>query len=659
VRRGPNFILSITFCSNATIPLRAIQRVPYSDRMRQVGAALFVFAIGISPAHAGDPLGVDRDLWSRALDAALLERSDLAFRNDYVRVDAARLPVVDRAMAAPADLPGWLAHQGRATAQADWDRSAAAETAWRLADRRDHDSLAAAPPLDHPIVSWSRSMYPVLVTLARLNAAGADVDAAHAPARLRVPDTVRSFLTDEVPLLLWEDPDDEFRSAEWQDSVQQHEEEIARKLVGHLHDIPSEAIWTDGLLLTRAVSAWAAGVVQTGLEAWTSRLPIGDHVTVHQTPFGRIALGTRGDDRYTGRYAFILDPGGNDHYALEYDAAHPSRVILDLSGDDTYEGRTNAALAGGFWGTQVLYDLAGDDVYRARSLDLGAGLYGWGVLIDASGHDIYEGDTFVQGAGGFGYGLLVDTSGNDIYRGALFAQGFGFVAGIGVLVDGEGNDHYSAGGLYKDVLRYTDRYLSLSQGFAMGIRPFLSGGVGLLLDGAGNDDYHCDIFGQGASYWWGIGGLWDGQGNDRYLAFQYAQGSATHMTAGILVDEAGDDVYFSKGVSQGCGHDLAPGLLWDLGGNDTYTADDLSQGAGSANGLGALYDAAGDDRYYVKSKRNTQGYGNPRRDYGSIGLFLDAAGVDRYDGPGADSTWWQIPSKWGIGIDYGGDDREP
>jgi hypothetical protein len=130
----------------------------------------------------------------------------------------------------------------------------------------------------------------------------------------------------------------------------------------------------------------------------------------------------------------------------------------------------------------------------------------------------------------------------------------------------------------------------------------------------------------------------------------------------VLVDEAGDDIYFSKGVSQGCGHDLAGGLLWDLDGNDTYTAYDLSQGAGSANGLGILFDGTGLDRYYVKSALNTQGYGNPRREYGSIGLFLDGGGADRYDGPGADSTWWQVPSLWGVGIDFampeaGFDDR--
>ena len=87
----------------------------------------------------------------------------------------------------------------------------------------------------------------------------------------------------------------------------------------------------------------------------------------------------------------------------------------------------------------------------------------------------------------------------------------------------------------------------------------------------------------------------------------------------------GDDTYFSKGVSQGCGHDWAVGLLVDTDGNDRYTATDLSQAAGSANGVGIQIDERGNDSYSVISHLNTQGYGNPRREYGSIGLFLDLA----------------------------------
>lgn len=601
---------------------------------------------------AQPPCDVPPQLWDDALEALLLDPADLSFRSDYVLPDSARQVVVDWAMAHPTALPDWLCSMADSILPADFPRSAAALRGM-AAYAAPSDLIDWTPPprlRQNEDIALPRSVTFLLAALEEVNGHSLPGDPSDPDG---LPDTLRALLQDEFPQLLWEDPEDEFQSPEWQDSVQQAEETIARRMVAALPRIPRGRIWRDGLLITGSFHAWAEGVRASGLAPWLKLGLARSGVDETNSPAGRIAFGTAGPDTYRGRYAFIFDPGGDDTYELEYDPAHPSRIIIDLEGDDHYSARGNAALAGGLWGTQILCDLSGNDVYSAKSLDLGAGMFGWGLLIDGAGDDLYFGDTFVQGAGAFGFGALIDSAGHDTYRAALFAQGFGFTGGVGALLDHTGNDQYAAGGKYKDVLRYVDHYLSLSQGFAYGIRPFLSGGVGLLLDGAGNDDYAADIFAQGASYWWGIGGLWDGAGNDRYMAFQYAQGAATHMTAALLVDEQGDDVYFSKGVSQGCGHDLAAGLLWDLSGNDAYTAFDLSQGAGSANGFGALFDATGDDRYYVASRVNTQGYGNPRRDYGSIGLFLDGAGNDRYDGPGADATWWRGDSRWGIGIDYG------
>jgi hypothetical protein len=612
-------------------------------------AAIFLLAAGKLWAQV--PRGVPPRLWDDALAALLLGPDDLHLRTDYVARDAARLPVVDRAMHDPTALPGWLAAFADSVFPARFSTAEGAPSG--LAALIAPERLLPAPvaPEGEPnvAIAFPRSVLPMLRALEVVN--GRSRADSASPVGV-LPDSVRALLQEEFPQLLWEDETEEFRSAEWQDSVQQAEEQIARRMVGVLPFIPRARIFSDGILITDRFQTWSNDTAGGDFDRWLSTGREHPRMEIVSTPAGRVAFGTAGADVYRGKFAFILDPGGDDTYELEYDPAHPSRIIIDLEGNDRYLGLTDAALAAGLWGTQILCDLAGNDTYQAAKLDLGAGMFGWGLLIDRAGDDVYSGDTFVQGAGAFGLGLLVDSAGNDTYRAALFAQGFGFTGGAGALVDRRGNDSYAAGGKYNDVLRYVDHYISLSQGFAYGIRPFLSGGVGLLLDAAGNDDYSADIFGQGASYWWGLGGLWDGGGNDHYFAFQYAQGSATHMTAGLLVDEAGDDVYFSKGVSQGCGHDLAAGLLWDLGGNDVYTAYDLSQGAGSANGTGVLFDASGDDRYYVHSRLNTQGYGNPRRDYGSIGLFLDGGGADRYDGPGADSTWWRIDSQWGVGIDY-------
>ncbi len=367
---------------------------------------------------------------------------------------------------------------------------------------------------------------------------------------------------------------------------------------------------------------------------------------------GRVLIGSYGDDIHKGDYAIIIDPGGNDSYHLTYDPHNPHpTIIADFSGDDIYTAGTEFALACGAFAYSLLVDYEGDDIYRGGNFSLGAGYFGVGILWDKKGNDSYFGDTFTQGAGTFGLGLLIDSEGSDTYTGNLFCQGFGFVNGIGGIIDNSGNDTYTVQPKYGDYIRYEDHYISLSQGFGYGIRPWLSGGWGFLFDYGGNDVYVCDIFGQGASYWWSLGMLYDRSGNDQYLSHQYAQGSGTHMALGILRDDEGNDVYRAYGVSQGCGHDYSCGWLLDRSGDDLYASFDLSQGAGSANGFGVFTDLLGNDRYYVMRTNNTQGYGNPRRDYGSIGIFVDTDGDDRYDGNGADNRFWTTGSKWGGGLD--------
>ena len=64
-----------------------------------------------------------------------------------------------------------------------------------------------------------------------------------------------------------------------------------------------------------------------------------------------------------------------------------------------------------------------------------------------------------------------------------------------------------------------------------------------------------------------------------------------------------------------------------------------------------LIDLKGDDAYMARVKGNTHGYGNPRREYGSIGLLLDLSGQDFFRGYGGDDSYWVTQSKWGIGAD--------
>jgi len=364
--------------------------------------------------------------------------------------------------------------------------------------------------------------------------------------------------------------------------------------------------------------------------------------------FGEVVIGDTGANIYKRDFAVILDLGGNDIYKIGRQAGR-IHILIDKSGDDLYQGE-NYSIACGKMGISILIDEQGDDTYQAESFSIASGVFGVGILIDKAGNDRYSGDTFTQGAGGFGIGILRDESGNDIYEGALYAQGFASTYGIGLLGDKSGNDMYIIRARYLDEIRYLDHYLSLSQGFTIGFRPELSAGIGIILEREGNDYYLADIFAQGVSYWYGLGAIVDCHGNDNYVAYQYAQGAGTHLTIGVLIDKQGNDNYVAKGVSQGCGHDLSLGLLDDKQGDDSYVAYDLSQGAGNANGIGILIDETGDDNYSVKRRGNTQGYGDFRREYGSIGILLDLKGKDTYTS-GKNKSLWQKGS-YGIGIDW-------
>lgn len=363
----------------------------------------------------------------------------------------------------------------------------------------------------------------------------------------------------------------------------------------------------------------------------------GDFYYYNEEDGVRIAIGGPGNNVYNGRFDMIIDFGGDDIYninnnnpTLIKDGQGGFSCIIDYSGNDHYSTKTNFSLAGGLFGSSFIFDKSGDDVYEAKTGSLGAAMCGLGVLIDEGGNDTYRAVSFSIGAGCFGIGLLIDNSGNDFYIANSYSEGFGFTQGVGCIVDKKGNDDYLVDSRSLDIGRYNDHYISMCQGYGLGLRPYYAGGVGLIIEGEGNDIYHTDIFGQGGAYWYSLGAIIDKSGHDKYDSYQYAQGAGIHLAVGLLKDYDGWDFYTSDGVSQGCGHDFGFGLLWDVKGNDNYSAYSLSQGAGNANGIGMLFDESGVDGYLVKDFNNTRGYGNPRREYGSIGVFIDGSGDDAY-----------------------------
>jgi len=617
----------------------AVLSAPAAGQMQEV-------APQAPPAYGEDLVSAERArvLLDDALRSIIMTRADLSFRTDYAdEPDSFRLTIADSLLANPLDTEHYVY-----------------ELAGRMGDCATLADLAsvAARELDIDAPPAGRvGEDPLEVLLDGIRSANALIDSAFAPLS---PDE-RAFIAEHAPALLEEEEFDPDKPIDVRDRENELESEMGDELLRVAALVDYERIARAGTALSSAIDAglvaleewdWSAlgagGDAPATAGAWD-----GDVLIVLETDVGTVVVGGPGPTVYRGQCALSIDVGGDDLYLGRAAGAEPgsgARVAIDLKGNDSYLTGAHSSGAG-FMGAGALIDLEGDDVYVAGNFSQGAGLFGFGMLDDRSGNDRYVGDTCTQGSGAFGLGVLVEREGNDSYEAALFSQAFGFVKGIGVLVERAGNDTYFAGGKYTDEIRYFDHYLSLSQGFAYGWRPDASGGVALLFDSSGNDVYVSDIFGQGSSYWFAVAGLVDGAGNDQYVSYQYAQGAGTHITVAALVDVEGDDNYVSKGVSQGCGHDLAIGMLHDLSGDDSYTCHDLSQGAGNANGIGFILDDAGDDAYSVRNPDNTNGYGNHRRDYGSVGLHIDCGGTDSYAGRGADGAWW-VGSDRGIGIDF-------
>ena len=636
--------------------------------MRRIGFVI-VFGLVLSVPFRGAAEAPDTS-WLKPMDAALgamfMIRGDLRFRADYEDLDPFRLPVVTHLMQNPLEVPEYSTLFAKELGKNPSIAGAINSSTSILS----HANLPSPEGYfwNRPVPLWPSGQSPlkqsdklaeplrgIVDSLAGRISQSAQVIrsgwSALSPQELR-------FLQDSLPYFVNEQSD----TREWEPVEQKRLEAIFESLTARLMSVVNKAnvqnahtsaciLASDIDLSLKALKAIRPETLKKTGKFKTSAQ--GDVLFAEQTPEGEVIIGGPGKTIYTKRAALIIDFGGDDEYLAGAGGATPNlpvSVCIDLRGNDTYLSREDFSQGSAFMGVGILVDCEGDDKYLGGSLSQGTGLLGVGLLWDQSGDDTYEGELCCQAAGLWGVGILKDEHGNDRYSARVFSQGFGSCAGLGALLEGEGNDYYYAGGKYTDTIRYLDHYLTMSQGYAYGIRPDYSGGVGLIWDGKGNDTYVADIFGQGGSYWFGLGAIVDGEGNDRYLGYQYCQGSGIHLSLGALVDEAGDDSYLASTVSQGCGHDFAPGFLIDRAGNDHYEAAGLSQGAGNANGIGVLVDEKGDDSYSARDPSSTQGHGNPLRDFGSVGVLLDFGGTDHYVGHGKEGGWW-ASGIWGMGWD--------
>jgi HEAT repeat protein len=620
---------------------------------------------------------ISLDRFHESLTAALLDMGmtpeDFRIRYDYVEPDIFRLPLVDSLMNHPSALPVEMDALARRM-EMEPSICACAGALW--------DAMSVEPAEAVGGTQMAPKVEDVAGTLGHLPPALAAMIAAYAghlanEASLRekavakvTPDL--AFLYENMSRLLSPSPDyDEIDPFELH-RLEKEGEALTDSVLGILENVDIAAVAAMSLEALRCaedMDTRLAGIPPrlAGLRRYRGRdigrsgaySSVGGQVLyMGDTPWGAVVVGDTSRTVYDGCFALIIDLGGDDVYNL---TNHPDvyfRLILDEDGDDIYRSTDSFGVAGAVFGTSVVLDRRGNDTYRSGGISLGAGVCGVGAIADDAGNDSYTSGIFSQGAGFLGLGILVDGGGNDTYVARMQSQAFGYVMGSGLLLDCSGNDAYLTQMSETDILRYDDHYLTLSQGCAFGSRPHYSGGIGLLVDSQGNDIYSSDIFGQGVAYWFAVGALVDRGGHDRYSSYQYAQGSGVHLAFGLLLDSSGDDAYTSKGVSQGCGHDLSLGLLADFSGNDWYTATDLGQGAGSANGIGIIYDGDGDDVYAAKNVTNVNGYGDYRREFGSIGLDLDMDGRDFYSARGENGSIWESGT-YGLGVDVPGQAKSP
>ena len=422
-----------------------------------------------------------------------------------------------------------------------------------------------------------------------------------------------------------------------------------------------------------------------------------------------------GDDNYrvlaganaslANSIAINIDLGGADTYAYPV-VADPADTgflasdrwgrytpTLPLNQEDGPVSLSNVARQGaGRFGVGILYDLGtGTDHYESLRLSQGFGLFGVGVLVDQGGTDTYVLEAAGQGAALWGVGLLLDRDGDDDYRAWHMSQGASGSYGKGLLLDLAGDDDYRAvpGESNQAEVLYFNLYdrarsnLSLAQGTAFGrgqnlgaANDRLAGGVGVLRDAAGNDTYTAAILAQGAASYWAMGLLLDEDGADTYDGRRYVQGAGLTGSIGVLLEGAGDDHYGTvldrTGLGQAVGDTLAVGILADLAGDDVYQTATNALGIGLKNGVGFFADLDGNDTYTVTALQSL-GFAatalegtpanDPRRAQRTVGLFIDAAGVDSY-GPagvaptsaGDDASWTgqgdiTVPQEKGVGLD--------
>ncbi len=363
------------------------------------------------------------------------------------------------------------------------------------------------------------------------------------------------------------------------------------------------------------VNLYKAGfILNTGLSviskeadklAYTNNKPL-----INKSRYGKMIIGTIGEDIYSEDYSFILDPGGDDTYNLPEIGEKQYFGLVDIAGNDTYLS-TNRLLSVNY-GISCSFDLKGNDSYRADRM-LSA-QFGYQFHRDEKGDDIYTAESRSCGYASFGLSLNQDTGGNDVYLVDSYSLGSAFSGGMGILIDKWGDDLY----LSKPI----DDNKTCSQGFGWGSSN-CDGGFGILFDKEGNDAYFITGLGQSAGAMNGVGILIDEVGNDNFNGGARVQGYAEHGSFASFYNGEGDDKYMlsSEKVSSSAQR-WSFVLKRDFAGNDLYCNPFGPLFSFQESGY-YMFDFNGDDDYRCSMQDSTL--------YSvGTGLFQDIYGSDNY-----------------------------
>jgi hypothetical protein len=159
-------------------------------------------------------------------------------------------------------------------------------------------------------------------------------------------------------------------------------------------------------------------------------------------------------------------------------------ALLDLAGDDRYEGGEFSQGGGYFWGVGLLHDEAGNDLYYGNRYAQGfAAHQAFGMLVDVSGDDIYWSMAAAGQAGAWdqSVAMLIEGGGNDVYRAASLSQGTAAQQSRASLHDVAGDDIYWASSDVAQGAAGDNSYHFLEDD------PIYS--LGVLLDATGTDRY--------------------------------------------------------------------------------------------------------------------------------------------------------------------------